>query len=516
MTGCTAVPDIVGAIGQTPLVRLRGDASAPGALFGKLELLNPFGMKDRAARRIILEARRTGELREGAPIVESSSGTMALGVALVGRALAHPVHIVTDPRIDPITLAKLHALGCAVHVVERMTRQGWQSARLERLSALLSTLPGAFWTRQYENPGNPLGYAELAVELIEQLDRVDVLVGSVGSGGSLGGSARELRRRGVNPRVVGVDAVGSVIFGQADRPARLQSGLGNSLAPRNVDFAAIDDVHWLSDAEAFGATYELARHEQIFGGNSSGSAYLVARWMSSRSTPANNTAPARYLIEEYMTGDEVSVETAAYRDETAVIGITDKTLAGFPSFIEAGHMFPAHLQPELAQATADLVRDTLRAVGFDHGVAHTEVKLTPHGPRIVEVNARLGGNYTPDLVRAVTGVDIPQVMVQLALGERPALAAAAAGVQSAAIRFLLPPEAGQLLALEGVEFLGADPNVVEWEITAQPGLAVRRPVDNSDYLGRVMVLDRAGGHARDLAEAAANRVRLRMAQVAAV
>jgi cysteine synthase len=279
------IPDIVQAIGRTPLVRLRGAASAPGTLFGKLELLNPFGMKDRAARRIIVEARRTGELRAGAPIVESSSGTMALGVALVGRALGHPVHIVTDPRIDPITLAKLHALGCGVHIVERMTQQGWQSARLERLSTLLVEMPDAFWTRQYENVGNPRGYAELAHELLEQLDRIDVLVGPVGSGGSLCGTARELRGRGMRPRVVGVDAVGSAIFGQPDQPARLQSGLGNSLIPPNVDFTMIDEVHWLSDAQAFTATHELARDEQIFAGNSSGSAYAVARWLSCTAPP---------------------------------------------------------------------------------------------------------------------------------------------------------------------------------------------------------------------------------------
>src|ERR1700738_4962455 len=142
MAVLVAVPDIIGAIGHTPLVRLQGDPQAPGLLFGKLELLNPYGMKDRAAKRIILEARQTGELAAGAPIVESSSGTMALGVALVGRALGHPVHIVTDPRIDPTTLAKLTALECEVHVVEQMTHQGWQSARLERLSTLLSELPG--------------------------------------------------------------------------------------------------------------------------------------------------------------------------------------------------------------------------------------------------------------------------------------------------------------------------------------------------------------------------------------
>jgi cysteine synthase A len=118
---------VLDAIGNTPLVRMRGLPGGGGELYAKLELLNPFGMKDRVAKHILLEARRRGMLSEGAPIVESSSGTMALGVALVGGALGHPVHIVTDPRIDAITSAKLHALGCRVTVVEHMTSRGWQS-----------------------------------------------------------------------------------------------------------------------------------------------------------------------------------------------------------------------------------------------------------------------------------------------------------------------------------------------------------------------------------------------------
>src|SRR5262245_20721365 len=186
--------DPVDAIGHTPLVRLRIDGTPPGvAAYAKLEMQNLFAMKDRVARQVLLDARESGELAPGAPIVESSSGTMALGLALVGTYLGHPVHIVTDPRIDPITLAKLDALGCEVHIVEAMTSQGWQSARLERLAELIAWLPGAFWPRQYSNPGNPLAYRTLADELRADLDGIDVLVGSVGSGGSLCGTTRALR-----------------------------------------------------------------------------------------------------------------------------------------------------------------------------------------------------------------------------------------------------------------------------------------------------------------------------------
>nr|WP_205862708.1 pyridoxal-phosphate dependent enzyme [Planosporangium thailandense] len=274
-------------IGRTPLVRLRTGAPAGVEVYAKLELQNPFAMKDRVARNVILQARQSGALQPGAPIVESSSGTMALGVALVGRALGHPVHIVTDPRIDRITMAKLRALGCELVVVPAMTTHGWQSARLEALAELLRALPGAFWPQQYSNPDNPGAYRDLADELLADLDRVDVLVGSVGSGGSLCGTARALRRRLPNLWVVGVDCVGSVLFDQPDMPQRLQSGLGNSLLPKNLDRRLIDEVHWLNDREAFAATRDLAAEQQIFAGNTSGSVYRVLADVARRARPGD-------------------------------------------------------------------------------------------------------------------------------------------------------------------------------------------------------------------------------------
>jgi cysteine synthase A len=273
------------SIGSTPLIRLRLDAQDGVEVCAKLEMHNPFAMKDRVARNMLLEARRLGVLEPGAPVIESSSGTMALGIALVGRSLGHPVHIVTDPRIDPITLAKLRALGCEVHVVERMSSHGWQSARLERLEQLRADLPGAFWPQQYGNPDNPGAYRALAQELVADLGTVDVLVGSVGSGGSLCGTARAMRRLNPDLYVVGVDCVGSALFDQPDRPQRLQSGLGNSLQPANLDTSLLDEVHWLNDHEAFAATHDLAREQQIFAGNTSGSVYQVLRHLARTSEP---------------------------------------------------------------------------------------------------------------------------------------------------------------------------------------------------------------------------------------
>jgi cysteine synthase A len=274
-------------VGDTPLVRLDLDIPGGTQVFAKLELANPFGMKDRVARSVIDEARRIGALAPGAPIVESSSGTMALGVALIGRSLGHPVHIVTDPRIDPMTLAKLRSLDVQVHVVSTMTDTGWQGARLELLHELMRELPGAFWPRQYTNPDNPRAYLDLAAEIERDLGCVDVLVGAVGSGGSLCGSTRAMRQTMPGLRSVGVDCVGSILFDQADDLTRLQSGLGNSLLPNNLDRRVIDEVHWLNDHEAFEATRALAREQQIFAGNTSGSVYRVLQDVAARAKPGS-------------------------------------------------------------------------------------------------------------------------------------------------------------------------------------------------------------------------------------
>lgn len=212
------------------------------------------------------------------------------------------------------------------------------------------------------------------------------------------------------------------------------------------------------------------------------------------------------LLEAYMLGAEVSVETWTCRGETTVIGITDKSITGAPAFIESGHMFPAFIDPKTAAAVCSLVSRSLQAIGYTHGLAHTEVKLTVDGPRVVEINARPGGNYIAELIRHVTGANPLHVMVQLALGETPTWQPQQTGIQSAAVQFLLPPQAGKVHAMSGAELLVNDPDVVDWQIKPVVGTTLRQARDNNDYLGRVMVVDRSGLNARRKAEHAAQRI----------
>lgn len=270
-------------IRDSSLVRLRPRMTArPGArLWAQFELGLPGAMKDRVALQMVEDAEARGRLRPGDVIVESSSGTMAEGLARVGALKGYRVVIVTDPRLDDITFAKLRALGAEVEVVDEYDAQGgWQTARLRRLREVMTRTPRAFWTCQYDSPSNPRAYAAVASFLVQTWGaRLAAIVGSVGSGGSLCGTARAARRALPGLRVVAVDAVGSVLFNQPDRK-RLQSGHGNSVVPGNIDYRAIDEVHWVSDGEAFHACRELARRNGIFAGGSSGAVYLVGSWLA--------------------------------------------------------------------------------------------------------------------------------------------------------------------------------------------------------------------------------------------
>jgi cysteine synthase len=269
--------------------------------WAKLEGFNPGGIKDRAAMHMVLEARGRCELRPGGRIVESTSGTLGLGRALAGLVLGHPVTLVTDPGLEPSMARLLRAHGAELEAVtEQHPTGGWQQARRERVAALLERDPTAWCPDQYGNPDNVSAYASLALELAAQLGRVDVLVCSVGTGGHSAGILRVLREVVGPVQLVGVDAVGSTIFGQPIRP-RLMRGLGNNLHPGNVAYEDFSEVHWVAPAEAVWTCRTLARSHYATGGWSVGAVALVAGWLA-RTLPADARiaaifpdGPQRYL-----------------------------------------------------------------------------------------------------------------------------------------------------------------------------------------------------------------------------
>ncbi|WP_405133039.1 PLP-dependent cysteine synthase family protein [Nocardia sp. NBC_01388] len=268
-------------VGNTPVLWIGAPLAPAGRGFwAKLEGFNPGGMKDRPALHMVRCAERRGELEPGARIIESSSGTLGLGLALAGLVYKHPVTVVTDPGLEPFVAQMLAAHGARVDLVpEPHPVGGWQQARRDRVAELLEREPGAWCPDQYSNPDNIDGYESLALELVQQLGRVDVLVCAVGTGGHSAGVARVLRQFNPDLRLIGVDTVASTIFGQPAGP-RLMRGLGSSIHPRNVDYPAFDEIHWVAPSEAVWACRTLAATHHATGGWSVGAVALVAGWMA--------------------------------------------------------------------------------------------------------------------------------------------------------------------------------------------------------------------------------------------
>jgi cysteine synthase A len=296
-----AAPSLEQLVGNTPVLWIPDVSGCSGSGFwAKLEGNNPGGIKDRPGLHLIHRARARGHLAPGAPVVESTSGTLGLGLALAGMLYGHPVTLVTDSGMEPLMRRLLTAHGARIDIVERPHPEGgWQQARRDRVDQLLAELPGAWCPDQYNNPDNTGAYRGLGLELAEQLGWVDVLVCSVGTGGHSAGVSRVLRESNPHLRLVGVDAIGSTIFGQPAR-SRLMRGLGSSIHPRNVDYAAFDEVHWVAPTEAVWTCRRLAAARYVTGGWSVGAVALVASWIARTHPRGTRIAavfpdgPARY------------------------------------------------------------------------------------------------------------------------------------------------------------------------------------------------------------------------------
>ncbi|GAA2003567.1 PLP-dependent cysteine synthase family protein [Nocardiopsis rhodophaea] len=317
-----------GVVGHTPMLWIGEPFCAPQRGFwAKLEGHNPGGIKDRTALYMVERARERGQLAPGAPVVESTSGTLGLGLALAGITYGHPVSLVTDPGMEPLMARLLAAYGAEVHTVtEPHPSGGWQQARRDRVAELLAADPAAYCPDQYNNPDNVAAYAPLAHELTAQVGRIDTLIVAVGTGGHSAGVTRTLRAFCPHLRVVGVDTIGSTIFGQPARP-RIMRGLGSSIHPRNVDYGAFDEVHWVDPAQAVRTSRVLACSHYATGGWSVGAVATVARWLS-LTRPATDR-----IVAIFPDGPQRYFDTVFNDDYCAEHGLLDHPLLDEPDEI---------------------------------------------------------------------------------------------------------------------------------------------------------------------------------------
>lgn len=261
------------------LVRLQ-----PNLFAAKFDL-----MKIVPARYIVEQALASGALKPGGLVVESSSGTFALGLAQVCTTLGLRLTLKTGP-LEPIVEWRLRHLGAHIDTIESNAGnlREIQEQRFDLVRKTLEEVPGSFWTRQHDNPQHPAGYVPVARAIGEQLGKVDILVGTVGSGGSLCGFARPLREANPDLEVVAVDHNMSVCFGlTSERVYPLCAeqwltllGMGSDIVFPNVCHSECDEVHWVPIAQMIHAIHELHRTTGLLVGPTSGAALTVANWLA--------------------------------------------------------------------------------------------------------------------------------------------------------------------------------------------------------------------------------------------
>ncbi|MEU0208860.1 pyridoxal-phosphate dependent enzyme [Streptomyces canus] len=270
-------------IGDTPVVRADLTIGAVRhEVLLKLEGANPTGsVKARTALSLVRDLHRRGLLTPGRRIVESSSGNLAVALAHVCRALGIGFTAVVDPKITRENRSKLEQLGAELVMVGGPDpSQSYLGSRLEAVAEICKRDPQCVWPDQYANPANPQAhYLGTGPELLLQAERkLDAVFVAASTGGTLCGVARYLRAASPRTRVVGVDAVGSVIFGQPSGP-RLLVGIGSSQVPAFPMGGLIDESVLVSDEQAFRAVHQLHQSGVSVGGSSGAAFYAAATYL---------------------------------------------------------------------------------------------------------------------------------------------------------------------------------------------------------------------------------------------
>ena len=267
--------NILDLIGNTPLVRLRGER-----IFAKAEFLNPGGsIKDRVALAMLEGAERDGKLRPDSIITEPTSGNTGIGVALVGRLKGYQVRIVMPEGMSEERKKIIRALGAELILTPDAESI---SGAVRRVGELAAAEPRTFVPQQFENPDNPrCHYEQTAVELWRQMSgQIDCFVAGVGSGGTLQGVGRFLREHRPEAKIVAVEPKNvSALLGHEPGLHQIQ-GIGDGFIPPILDVSMIDDVIEVTDEDAIETTRQLGRDLGLLVGVSSGANVWAARQLA--------------------------------------------------------------------------------------------------------------------------------------------------------------------------------------------------------------------------------------------
>ena len=269
----------VGAVGETPLIRLHGLSELTGCeILGKAEFMNPGGsVKDRAALGILLEAEQEGLLKPGGTVVEGTAGNTGIGLAHLCNARGYKALIVIPDTQSAEKIGLLRSLGAEVRTVPAVPYR--DPNNYVRLSGRIAAeIPGALWANQFDNLANRRAhFNSTGPEIWRQTaGKVDAWVAATGTGGTYAGVALYLKEQNPQVQCVLADPHGSALYSWAKGGelamdgSSITEGIGNSRVTANLEGAPIDDAVRIDDQSALDTIYELLWREGLFLGGSVG------------------------------------------------------------------------------------------------------------------------------------------------------------------------------------------------------------------------------------------------------
>jgi cysteine synthase A len=276
------VEKITDLIGNTPIVKINKINEGGAVIYVKLESFNPLhSVKDRIALALIETAEKDGRIKKGTVLIEPTSGNTGIGLAYVAAVKGYKI-ILTMPETMSIERRKLlKALGAQLELTEGAKGMKGAIAKAEELAA---SIPNSFIPQQFNNPANPAIHEKTTgPEIWDDTEgKVDILIGGVGTGGTITGAGKYLKSKKASVQVIAVEPSASpVLSGGSPGPHKIQ-GIGAGFVPQVYDKSIVDEIYQTDDVKSGNAARQLAKEEGILVGISSGSALEAALTVSKR------------------------------------------------------------------------------------------------------------------------------------------------------------------------------------------------------------------------------------------
>lgn len=271
---------VADAVGNTPLVRLsRIGRDLPCELVGKLEFMNPGGsVKDRIGVRMLLEAEKSGRIRPGDTLIEPTSGNTGIGLALAAAVKGYRMIITMPEKMSREKQVVLEALGA--EIIRTPTEAAFDApeSHIGVAKRLQEVIPRSHILDQYGNPDNPAAHEEgTGREIVEQCEgKIDACVMTAGTGGTISGVARAIKKAVPKCQIVGVDPEGSLLAGPSEIKGYKVEGIGYDFIPDVLDRKLVDRWIKSNDRDSFRVARQLIRQEGLLCGGSSGAAVWAA------------------------------------------------------------------------------------------------------------------------------------------------------------------------------------------------------------------------------------------------